>query len=222
MKNFTKFGALLLSLGAFHISRAHSQPAIVDGAFSTPNYVGTSPGWAYLNGSYGGWNFVSGADVGNSGISDNVNGWFVGTPPVGDQAAFLQVGGIISQTIGSLVPGQDYQITLYAAERGGYNSDPFYVEANGIPILSATPESTSFVNYASSVFYSPTSSMVLSINGVYNNCTPYSWSCDWDSAFNDVVISPVSSSSVSGTSASIEIDEPSGFAIFAAGSDIIR
>ena len=82
MKNFTKFGALLLGLGTSHISGAHSQPAIVDGAFSSPNYVGTSPGWAYLGGEQGGWNFYSNSGN-NSGISANINNWFLGTPPVG-------------------------------------------------------------------------------------------------------------------------------------------
>ena len=214
------FSFAVASLLVFFASQAHSQPAIVDGAFSSPNYVGTSPGWSYLNGSYGGWNFVSnptasdngmGPGTGNSGISSNINNWFVGNPPVGSQAAFLQSGGVISQIVDNLVPNQLYQITLYAAERGGYNSDPFYVEGNGTPILSATPTVTNFVAYSSNDFYSTSSSMNLSINGVYFYCVPYSQSCDRDTAINDVVISPVSSATTSTTS--IEIDEPSALSL---------
>ena len=210
------FSAGLLGLAALRAMPAHSQPAIVDGAFSTPNYVGTSPGWAYLNGEQGGWNFYSNSGN-NSGISDNINNWFLGTPPVGEQAAFLQRAGEVSQTISNIAPGQDYQISFYAADRPNFHTDPITIDINGIEIGYDNPLSTSFIQYTTQPFYTPGNSVTLSFVGVDIPCTPYATSCDWDSAINDVVISPVSPSSSSSTTTAIEIDEPSGFAILISG-----
>lgn len=202
-------GLAALSMPVFAMS-AMANPSIVNGDFATPNYVGTNPGWAYLFGPTGGWDFVSNAiTTGNSGISSNVNVWFTGTPPVGQQAAFLQSGGIISQTVTGLTPGQNYQISLYAAQRSGYSSDPFsvngIVDGNVTQLLYVNPAQTAFVAYSTAVFYSPSSTLNLSLNGVRFVCVPYYPSCDTDSAINDVVITPVSTS----VQSSLQVDEPS-------------
>jgi len=217
------FVALLGAAASFPVE-AWSQPAITDGSFSSPN-VDTSPYFLYLNGEYGGWDFSSyvtgtagfpGTPPGNAGVSYDVNNtWFLGTPPVGNQAAFLQSGGVISQTINNLVPGQDYQISLYAAERPNYPSDPFFVEGNGVILFSTDPTQTSFTEYVSEPFYSKVDSMTLSINGAYFSCTPYAISCDRDTAINDVVISAVSPASLQRTSA-IQVDEPGSLSVLLA------
>jgi hypothetical protein len=213
----------LLGVAATPPTKAWSQPAITDGSFSSPN-VDTSPYFLYLNGEYGGWDFSSyatgtagfpGQPPGNAGVAYDVNNWFLGTPPVGNQAAFLQSGGIISQTINNLVPGQEYQISLYAAKRPNYSSDPFIVEGDGSALLYVDPTQTNFTQYVSDIFYSNANSIMLSLNGAYVSCTPYSVSCDMDTAINDVVVSAVSPASLQNTSA-IQVDEPGSLSVLLA------
>jgi hypothetical protein len=78
------------------------------------------------------------------------NGSGFGNPnaPDGVQAAFVQSNGIISQVFSGFIPGSNYTVSFFAAERPG-NSQTWNVTINGTAIASYNPGSsaTKYANY---------------------------------------------------------------------------
>jgi regulation of enolase protein 1 (concanavalin A-like superfamily) len=70
----------------------------------------------------GSWTFNNnGANSNYSGIVANGSGFSNPNAPQGNQAAFVQDYGVVSQAISGFVPSRSYTITFSAAERGGVN-----------------------------------------------------------------------------------------------------
>jgi len=111
--------------------------------FETP---GLGSGYQY-NPSGGFWTF-DGASPNGSGIV--CNGSLFGNPsaPQGVQAAFVQEHGTISQAISGFIPGINYTVSFFAAERPN-NAQSWNVTVNGTVIASFNPgaSATSYVNY---------------------------------------------------------------------------
>ena len=95
------------------------------------------------------WTFA-----GQSGLTGNNTGFTNGNPnaPEGQQVAFLQNQGAISQSFTVAAAG-NYQISLLAAQRGGYGSvQSFQVLVDGTGVGTFTPGSTSYLSQTTSVF----------------------------------------------------------------------
>ena len=88
--------------------------AFADAGFETP----LVPSYQYSP-SGSGWTFSAQAGSSGAGITANGSPFTTGNPnaPEGNQVAFLQGNGSISQTFGGLIPGASYQLSFYAAER---------------------------------------------------------------------------------------------------------
>jgi hypothetical protein len=115
--------------------------------FETPNL---GPGNFAYNPSGGTWTF-SGASPNGSGIVANGSGFSNPNAPQGNQAAFVQDHGTITQAISGLIPGTNYTITFEAAERSGY-SESWKVTVNGTTAGSYNPGAgaTSYATYTAS------------------------------------------------------------------------
>ena len=94
------------------------------------------------------WNF-SGTNAGyGSGLIANGSGFGNPNAPDGIQAAFVQSNGVISQVLSGFIPGTNYTLTFYAAERSG-NAQTWNVTIDGAVIASYNPGSgaTSYATY---------------------------------------------------------------------------
>ena len=114
--------------------------AIADGSFEEPalafrTYAAQPTGTS--------WTFT-----GDTGVSNNSSGFTFGNPvaPDGDQVAYLEGTGTISQSV-YLVPGT-YDLTFMAAQRNKYQSSyqSFAVTLNGQTVGTVTPSSPSNPN----------------------------------------------------------------------------
>ena len=182
-----------------HGSPSRANPVIVNPYFATPDYTSTSSGWAYLGvpsqTTVDGWTYTQ-----YVGVSDLAAGvWFSATPPVGQQAAFDQ-NGTISQTVSGFTPGNNYNFSLYMAQRLGHNPNPVTVSIDSIDLGVFSPPSVSqFTQFTTSDFTATSSSMTLAFTVNPPSCNPYSVSCDWASSITDV---------------SVQAPEPNPMAIF--------
>jgi starvation-inducible outer membrane lipoprotein len=93
------------------------------------------------------WTF-SGASPNGSGIVANGSGFSNPNAPQGNQAAFVQTYGTMTQAISGFIPGTNYTLTFLAAERSGY-SESWKVTVNGATIGSYNPGpgATAYVPY---------------------------------------------------------------------------
>jgi len=116
---------------------------IPNSSFEHPN-VG-SGNYVYNPGG-GSWVFTGDTDNG-SGLIGNGSGFSNPNAPDGSQAAFLQVNGMISQTLSGFTPGMTYTITYSAAQRPG-NMQTWNVKVDDTVIQSNnTPGGSSYADY---------------------------------------------------------------------------
>lgn len=94
------------------------------------------------------WSFGTITGYG-SGLIANGSGFSNPNAPEGVQAAFVQSNGIISQVFSGFIPGSNYTVSFYAAERPG-DAQTWNVTIDGSVIASYNPGSsaTSYANYA--------------------------------------------------------------------------
>lgn len=107
--------------------------SVANASFETPDQGG---GYVY-NPSGASWTF-SGAPGSGSGLQGNGSGFSAPAATSGDQAAFIQNQGVMTQSL-SLNAG-DYTLSLYAAGRTGYGANPVSVLLDGVPVGSFTPQ----------------------------------------------------------------------------------
>ncbi len=92
---------------------------------------------------------------GTAGISGNNSGFTSGNPPApqGDQVAFLQQTGTITQTVTGWSAGS-HVITFDAAQRANYglSNQDFNLLIDGNVVSTFTPSGTSYQTYYSAVF----------------------------------------------------------------------
>jgi hypothetical protein len=131
--------ANLLQLSPFTFNYA----ANADFGFEMPSLVS---GFQY-NPSGGLWTF-GGASGNGSGLVANSSLFGNPSAPQGIQAAFIQKFGTVSQAISGFIPGVNYSINFFAAERFN-NVQSWNVTVNGVVIASFNPGSSAnnYVNY---------------------------------------------------------------------------
>ncbi len=97
------------------------------------------------------WTF-SGTNGNGSGLIANGSGFSNPNAPQGVQVGFVQVNGIISQTLSGFTPGTTYSVIFSAAQRSGSNQhggESWEVTIDGTVIGSFNPgaSATTYVNY---------------------------------------------------------------------------
>ncbi|MDG2221304.1 MAG: dockerin type I domain-containing protein [Rubripirellula sp.] len=119
-------------------SPVFSTGMIENGSFEEP--VQSAGGFTYAPVSTN-WTFSP-----QAGISDNGSGFTQGNPnaPIGNQVAFIQEQGVISQEIDGLVAGQTYSLEFDIAQRSGYPAPTFTVDLDGQLLTTQTPTSTNY------------------------------------------------------------------------------
>ena len=122
---------------------------IENSSFESPN---TRWGDYWYGGTSDGWTFTDQIAKSGSGIASN--GSVFNNPDAlnGNNAAFIQGQGTISQSI-YFAQGGDYTLSLLAAYRDGYNgSNPIAVLIDGVNVGTITPTSTYYQLYQTSSF----------------------------------------------------------------------
>jgi alpha-L-rhamnosidase len=148
-------------------AEASATPSMIANAgFEVPSisdYVNNPTGAA--------WTFTPLAANNGSGLTRNGSGYTGNNPgkiPEGDQAAYLQGTGTISQTLNGLTPGASYTLTFSAAQRASYNKDgqTWQVKLDGKVIGEYSPPqtATAFTDYGAS-FRAPAGSATLTFAG---------------------------------------------------------
>ena len=119
-----------------------------DSGFEDGLLPASGPGYLY-NPVGTAWTFT-----GQSGLSLNNSGFTSGNPttPDGLQVAFVENQGSIAQTLTNTIAGT-YHITFVAALRGNFGTtQTFQVLVDGKSVGSYTPNSKSYVSFASGTF----------------------------------------------------------------------
>lgn len=98
-------------------------------------------------GNTGGWTF--GGSAGNgSGIATNGSAFGSPNAPEGNQVAFIQSYGTLTQTFSGFTPGTQYTISYLAAQRGSQSGQTWNLVLDGNVIQSNPAGSTSFTSYS--------------------------------------------------------------------------
>jgi hypothetical protein len=144
-----------LEYRSYLMSSLYGSPAsILNPGFEFPILGAGSTAWMY-DPAGSSWSFS-----GNAGISGNKSALTSGNPsaPQGNQVAFLQNAGTISQTVSFALAGA-YQISFSAAQRaaaqpGLYRTSNESVEVlvDGTVVSTITPTRTSYGNYTTAAF----------------------------------------------------------------------
>src|SRR5262249_50203973 len=111
-------------------------PALSDPGFEAPSLGAGS--YAY-NPTGSAWTISA-----SSGLASNGSGFNNPTAPQGNQVAFLQSNGSISQSV-DLAAGT-YVLAFRAAQRGG-NQQTFQVLVDGAVVATVTPSGGAFATY---------------------------------------------------------------------------
>ena len=192
-----KIGLVFLAMGGLAISTQAA--TITNASFETPALG--SGGFSY-NTAGATWVFA-----GHTGEAATNSPWFSGSPPDGTQAAFLQ--DLSGDTLGSdnfsesvtgLSIGTSYTFSFSAAQRSGFNADPFTVSLGSSNLGTFTPLSTTFAAFTSAPVMATATSMTLTFAASGLSAG------DIDSAIDNV--------SVAATAA---IPEPGSFILLGAG-----
>ncbi len=124
---------------------APTAPAVGDSGFEA---VPAGSGFV-VNPTGSAWTFSSG-----SGVTGNNSPFTSGNPnaPQGQQVAFVQNTGTITQSVANLAAG-NYQISFQAAQRGNYGGfQTLQVLVDGSAVGTITPSGTSYATYTTSIF----------------------------------------------------------------------
>jgi len=119
------------------------------------------------------WTFDTGQNTSTgykgSGIAFNGGAFMVGIPPApdGNQVAFLQGTGAISQVLSGFEGTKQYAVSFYAAQRAEYNtSQSIAVYIDGTLLGTFTPPSTSWTKFKTNPFTAATGSHTLTLAGL--------------------------------------------------------
>jgi hypothetical protein len=171
-----KNGFVLVSMCAL---AASAQADIVNPSFEIPA-LGT--GLYSYNTAGATWVFAN-----HSGEAATGSPWFTGSPPEGNQAAFLQniegdtLGSdSISQGLTGLTPGTSYNFTFFAAQRPEKTVAPITVFLGTNNLGTFTPISTAFSSFTTSAASATSANMTLSFVAAGASTG------DWDSAIDKV------------------------------------
>lgn len=110
---------------------------------------------------------------GNAGIANGQSPWGRGGA-AGQQYAFIQLKGSISQTISNLIPGNQYQLKFAMARRaGGDEGNRIEILQDNISLNMVRPVDETWRTYTSPVFTATQSSHTFHFNGMIStsDCT---------------------------------------------------
>jgi hypothetical protein len=139
-----------------------SAPIVPDGGFESP--IQNSSPYYTNNPSGTPWTFLNG----NSGVSANASSISSSNPPApqGNQAAYLESNGGITQTISGWSAGS-YQLNFHAAQmNNGVSNQELQVYIDGTLLMDIVPGSTDWENYASVSFSTSAGSHTIKIIGL--------------------------------------------------------
>ena len=109
------------------------------------------------------WTFA-----GQSGLSGNGSGFTSGNPstPQGQQVAFIQSGGKISQSVANWTAG-NYSISFQAAQRGNYGArdQTLQIFIDNTLVGTIRPDGTSYTTYSTPVFTVTAGTHTITISG---------------------------------------------------------
>lgn len=92
-------------------------------------------------------------DYDGAGIQSTGSAFNYQPSPEGRQTAFIQGTGSFTETVNNLTQGATYTLSFFAAQRGGFQNDPFsvnYTPTGGDDpiLLTVTPGSTNWTKYS--------------------------------------------------------------------------
>ena len=153
--------------------------AIVNPSFESPDLGAGGYGYQPAGAT---WTFSAGAGIAGTGSP-----WIAGSPPDGNQAAFMQATGSWSATISQILTGftigDSYSVTFYVALRpGALFADPVQVLLGGTSLGNYLPTSTGFVQETTASVVATVTSMTLTFT---DQGTVFG---DIDSAIDDISI----------------------------------
>lgn len=142
-----------------------SMPYIANAGFESPQLGGGPLSYGYA--THAGWTFGGDAWSG-SGITANGNAFTSGNPaaPDGQQVAFLQGAGHITQTV--QFPAGTYTLSFKAAQRGNYQASlqDFLVLVDSRMVSSYCPVGTAYREYMTSGFTVSAGAHVIQFKGL--------------------------------------------------------
>jgi archaellum component FlaF (FlaF/FlaG flagellin family) len=132
-----------------------SVPMIGDAGFEEVSVANAPGGYEYNPSDPEGWTFSAQSGNSGSGLAANNSGFTSGNPsaPQGDQVAFLQASGSITQSVSDWAAGS-YTISFDAAQRGnhGTSEEDFEVLIDGTVVSTFLPTSTSYQEETTATF----------------------------------------------------------------------
>jgi hypothetical protein len=187
--NYLTFLAVALVIGG--TTPAIAAVVVTNNSFEATTGLGTT-GTYYLGGgppprltSVPGWDFFTndgtyrynGLVTQGSSLLANSGGLNSWSPyPNGTNAAFIEGGGSISQTLTGFEIGQSYVVSFYAASRApyeeGYQDVIVKMDGQALRFGAASwirPEANAWTLYSSDAFNAAASGYTLSFTGVYLN-----------------------------------------------------
>ena len=143
---------------------AQAAPLIVNNSFESP--VQGAGGWTkYFGSTVNGWTYYA------AGVAGIGSPWYLGNPPDGVQAAFIQnyvgygTAGSAEQSVSGFTVNSPYFLTFWLAQRPGYGVNPIDVVIGGIDLGTFAPASTNFQLFTTPTFTANAATMLLSFTG---------------------------------------------------------
>ncbi len=139
--------------------QAVAGPVIVNGSFEAP--VQSSDSYTYdPTGAGVGWTFS-----GYGGIAAEGSSLFSAAPPVGSQAAFLQVDGgntgSMDQSVTGLTIGNSYDFSFFLAAMPGMAADPITVSFGGVNLGTFVSNSTAWTEFTTAAVVATSTAMTV-------------------------------------------------------------
>ena len=216
---FDNLGASASASQTFTVT-APPAGALVDGGFEQPmlaaNTFQAAPGTT-ITGSP--WTF--GGANGSRGIAANNSPFTLqtGPAPSGNQVAFIQGDGTVSQTVTSMAAG-NYQVSLKAVLRKE-NHNPLgtklTIEVDGVARWSATPAGAIYATYTTPTFALAAGSHTITIRGT-NNFPGYDNTVFVDTVAVSAIVNPPPTVSIN-VSPSSGLIAPANVTLSATASD---
>jgi hypothetical protein len=175
--NNTTYYYVVSSLCGSAESVNSTESAATPGFFANPGFETPSVGTYQYSPAGAGWTFSAQSGGNGAGICANGSAFNNGNPnaPQGAQVAFLQGLGSISQTFTGLVPGSNYVVSFYAAQRnniyGQQLGQTWQVLIDGTVVGSFAPAESaqSYAAYTASFTATALTSHIISFVGTDTN-----------------------------------------------------